>query len=137
MDKITRTDARKYIMTILYQAFLYSSNKQRCDIESVINQTLPMDNEFVRQIVYGVLEHKKELYTIANENLTTWNMSRLGLTDQAIMCMGIYELLYVETPSIISINEAVELAKEYSDDKVKDMINAVLDKIYRGKLDNE
>ena len=57
----------------------------------------------------------------------------MGNTDQAILRMGIYELLYTETPDIVAINEAVELAKSYSDDEVKGMINGVLDKIYHNK----
>ena len=47
--------------------------------------------------------------------------------------MGIYELVYTDTPEIVSINEAVELANIYSDEKVKNMINAVLDSIYHGE----
>ena len=61
-------------------------------------------------------------------------MSRLGLTDQAILCLGLYELLYTDTPDVVAINEAIELAKSYSDDKVKNMINGVLDKIYHEKI---
>ena len=47
--------------------------------------------------------------------------------------MGIYELLYTDTPDIICINESVELAKLFSDDAVKDVINGVLDRIYNEK----
>ena len=47
--------------------------------------------------------------------------------------MGIYELVYTDTPDIVCINEAVELAKTYSDDDVRKMINAVLDKVYHSK----
>ena len=43
--------------------------------------------------------------------------------------MGIYEIKYMDTPDLVSINEAVELAKKYSDDSVRKMINAVLDKL--------
>ena len=42
--------------------------------------------------------------------------------------MALYELIYTETPRIVVINEAIELAKKYSDDSVRKMINAVLDK---------
>ena len=51
--------------------------------------------------------------------------------------MGIYELLYTKTPSIVSINEAVELAKTYSDESVVKMINAVLDKVYHEMVEHE
>ena len=47
--------------------------------------------------------------------------------------MGIYEILYTSTPDIVCINEAILLAKEFSDDKVKNMINAILDGIMKDK----
>jgi N utilization substance protein B len=51
--------------------------------------------------------------------------------------MGIYELMYTSTPEVVVINEAIELAKAYSDDSVRKMINGVLDKIYHKKVNNE
>ena len=70
----------------------------------------------------------------ANKYLNDWSLDRLGYTDQAIIRMGIFELLYTKTPPIVVINEAVELAKLYSDDAVKGMINSVLDKIYHEEI---
>ena len=60
-------------------------------------------------------------------------MDRLNKVDQAILCIGIYELNYTETPNIVAINEAIELSKKYSDEKVTKMINAVLDEIHHNK----
>ena len=57
-------------------------------------------------------------------------MNRLNKVDQAILELGIYELMYTDTPSVVSINEAIELSKKYSDEKVTKMINGVLDKVY-------
>ena len=57
-------------------------------------------------------------------------MSRLNKVDQAILTLGIYELLYTDTPSVVAINEAIELSKLYSDEAVTKMINGVLDKVY-------
>ena len=51
--------------------------------------------------------------------------------------MGIYEIIWTDTPDVTCIDEAVELAKEYSDEKVCKMINGVLDKVYHGKGKNE
>ena len=47
--------------------------------------------------------------------------------------MGIYEIMNTDTPDITCIDEAVELSKEYSDEKVCKMINGVLDKVYNNK----
>ena len=128
---MNRAESRNIIMTILYQVFMYQTNNIDYNLDDVFKENLPIDNDFVKEMVNGVLSKKEELFKLANDNLKDWKMSRLGLTDQAILSLGIYELLYTDTPSIVAINEAVELAKKYSDDKVKNMINGVLDKIYR------
>ena len=134
---MNRTELRKIIMTILYQVFLYESSKIEYDLEEVIKENIEIDNEFVNEIVNGVLENRNDIDKIANKNLKDWTIDRLGKIDQAILRMGIYELVYTDTPEVVAINEAVELAKEYSDEKVKNMINAVLDKIYHGDNKDE
>lgn len=134
---MNRTELRKKIMTILYQIFLYDASKINYNVEEVIKESVEIENEFVNEIVNGVLDNKNDIDKIANKNLKEWTIDRLGKIDQAILRMGIYELVYTDTPEVVAINEAVELAKEYSDDKVKNMINAVLDKIYHGDNKDE
>jgi N utilization substance protein B len=51
--------------------------------------------------------------------------------------MGIYEIMWTDTPDVTCIDEAIELSKEYSDEKVCKMINGVLDKVYHGKGKND
>ncbi len=131
---MNRNESRVVIMTILYQIFMYQKNGIKYDTDEIIKENLEIDNEFVKKMSKGVLEKKEELFGIANNNLKDWKMDRLGLTDQAILSLGIYELLYTDTPDVVAINEAVELAKKYSDDKVKNMINGVLDKVYHEKI---
>lgn len=137
MEQINRSEARKIIMTILYQINVYEKSKMKFDTENVIKENLEIDNEFVKEIVYGVLTYKNDIDKLANEYLTNWTIDRLGNTDIAILRMGIYELMYTDTPSIVCINEAIELAKAYSDDDVVKMINAVLDKVYHEKVLHE
>ena len=137
MEQLNRSEARKIIMTILYQIVVYDKNKMIYEVEDVIKENLEIDNEFVKDIVYGVITYQNDLDKIANKYLNNWTIDRLGSTDIAILRMGIYELLYTDTPSIVSINEAVELAKIYSDESVAKMINAVLDKIYHEMVDHE
>lgn len=128
-----RSELRKKIMTILYQINVYDQNKIEYKVDEVINEVLEIDNEFVKDTVYGVITYKNELDSLANQYLDDWKITRLGNTDQSILRMGIYELLYTDTPDIVAINESVELAKLYSDDNVRKMINSVLDKIYHNK----
>ncbi len=137
MKQLTRSELRKNIMTILYQINLYDINKIDYNVEDVIKEVNPVDNEFVKDIVFGVITKKEELDSVANKYLNKWTIDRLGNTDQSILRLSIYELLYTNTPEIVVINEAVELAKNYSDDDVKKMINGVLDKVYHNKVDKD
>ena len=137
MKQLTRSELREKIMTILYQINVYSANKIEYNVEEIIKEVSPIDNEFVKDVVYGVITKKEEIDDIANTYLNKWTIDRLGNTDQSIIRMAIYELLYTNTPGIVVINEAVELAKSFSDDDVKNMINGILDKIYKDKVDNE
>ena len=124
-------------MTILYQAFLYDSNNIEYDVENIISEQLEESNKFVSELVNGVISKRDEIDEIANKYLEDWNISRLGFTDQAIIRMGIYEIMWTDTPDVTCIDEAVELSKEYSDEKVCKMINGVLDKVYHSKDNND
>lgn len=130
---MNRSEARGIIMTILYQVFMYEKSNIDYDLDEVFSENLKIDNSFVKEMVTGVLDKKNDIDNIANKYLNDWDIKRLSLPDQAILRMGIYELLYTDTPDIVAINEAVELSKKYSDDKVKNMINGVLDKVYHSK----
>ena len=133
MEQKTRSELRYNVMTILYQINVYEKNKIDYNVEDVIKEVVEIDNEFVKELVYGIITYKNEIDEIANKYLKDWTIDRLGNTDQAILRIGLYELLYTKTPEIVCINEAVELAKKYSDDDVRKMINGVLDKVYHNK----
>ncbi len=128
-----RSESRKKIMTILYQMNVYDKNKMSYNVDDVIKEVSEVDNEFIKEVVYGVITYKNDIDALANKYLNNWTIDRLGNTDRAILEIGIYELIYTQTPDIVCINEAIELAKLYSDDSVKNMINGVLDKIYHNK----
>lgn len=134
---MTRHELRYKAMTILYQAFLYDNNNISYDINSIIQEQVEDSNKFIDKLVNGVLSNIKEINEIANKYLEDWNISRLGFTDQAILRIAIYEIMWTDTPGVTCIDEAVELAKEYSDEKVCKMINGVLDKVYHSKDKND
>lgn len=126
---ITRSELREKIMTILYQIDLYKTNKIAYDIDSVIKENCEIENEFVKDMVYGITTSMNDIDEIANKYLNDWTIDRLDSMGRQILRMGIYELKYTDTPDLVATNEAIELAKKYSDDAVRKMINAVLDKL--------
>ena len=134
---MTRHELRYKTMTILYQAFLYENNNIEYSIDDIISEQLDGNDKFVSDLVNGVISKKIEIDELANKYLEDWDISRLGFTDQAIIRMGIYEIMWTDTPDVTCIDEAVELSKEYSDEKVCKMINGVLDKVYHSKDNND
>ncbi len=128
-----RSVLREKIMIILYQLDIAQTQKMDIDIDKVIKENTPVDNEFVKQIVYGVVTYKDIIDKKANKYMNEWSIDRIDKTGAAIMRMGIYELMYTDTPDVVVINEAIELAKKYSDDSVRKIINAVLDKLLKDK----
>lgn len=126
---INRSQSREIIMTILYQISLFKQNNTPYEIDDVIENNLEVDNEFVKEVVFGVITHEENISNVANKYLKDWSIERLGKTGAAILKIALYEIKYLDTPPIVAINEAIELAKKFTDDNVRKMINAVLDKV--------
>ena len=127
---LSRNDSRMLAMTILYQIELCKKKKIDYAKEELLKEYEEVMNDFTISLIDGVLSHEEEIINLANKYLNNWNINRLGLTDAAIIKIAIYELLYTDTPKKVVIDEAIELSKDYSDEKVVGMINGVLDKIY-------
>lgn len=125
----TRSELRNIAMTILYQIEIYNKNSISYDVEEIINENLEIDNDFVKELVYGVITHKNDIDKLANKYLDEWKIDRFDTTGASVLRIGVYELKYSDTPKIVVINEAIELSKKYSDENVTKMINAVLDRI--------
>ena len=127
----TRSELREIIMVILYQIDIAKHGKVDYNVEDIISSNLDIDNEFVRDVVYGVITYEDEIIKLANKYMIDWTIDRIDKTGAAILKMAIYELKYTDTPHIVVINEAVELAKKYSDDAVRKIINASLDRMIK------
>ena len=127
----SRSELREKAMIILYQIGICKDQKMDFDIEKIIKDNLDIDNEFVKDIVFGVTTYKDELDNIANKYMNNWTIERLDKTGAAILEIALYELKYTDTPEVVVINEAIELSKKYSDDSVRKIINAVLDKVIK------
>lgn len=125
-----RSELREVIMKVIYQINLLDEANLDYDVEKLIKEQLEIQNEFVDSSVDGIIKNKNKIYELANKYLNDWTMDRLNKVDQAIISLGIYELMYTDVPSVVAINEAIELSKKYSDEAVTKMINGVLDKVY-------
>lgn len=132
----TRRESREIIMIALYQKYICDSNKIPYDIDNIIKSLIEEPNEFVSDSVHNIIEKTNIIDELINKYLNNWTIDRLGKTDQAILRLATYEILYTDTPGVVVIDEAIELSKQYSDDKVKNIINAVLDNILKNEVRN-
>ena len=133
----TRSELRLIAVQILYQTYVLDSIKTKYLIEDILKDFDEEKDSFAAELINGVLKNEKDITKLANKHLENWTLDRLSLVDKAILSVAIYELLYTEVPHIVAINEAVELAKQFSDEKVIAMINASLDSILHKEIENE
>ncbi len=132
-----RSELREISMKVLYQVYILEKANLDYDIDSLIKEQMDIENDFVKDTVSGVIKNQERIDTLANKYLESWDINRLNKVDKAIFSIGIYELMYTDIPSVVAINEAIELAHKYSDDAVVKMLNAVLDKIYHSEDHHE
>lgn len=117
---MNRHTARETAFTLLFQVDIN-------DEDPANNEEL---NEYTKRIISGVIENKDEIDKIIKENLVNWTYDRVGLVEKTILRISTYEIMFLtDIPEGVSINEAVELAHKYGDDKSSKFINGVLSKI--------
>ncbi len=134
---MNRSKLREIIVTILYQIYIYDSKKISYKIDDVIKENLDVSNDFVNSAVFYIIDNQKSISDLANKYMDSWNIDRLSKVDKAIISLAIYELISSDTPNVVAINEAIELSKKYSDEKVTKLINGVLDKILHEEVKHE
>ena len=126
-----RTIARECCLKILYQAEILKDDSK--DIIVNFWKDNSEDEEvrkFANKLVKGVLEKYKELDKTVLKHTKNWDLSRMAILDRNILRMGAYELLYLsDIPPKVSINEAVNLAKKYSQEDSGKFVNGILDHI--------
>ena len=134
-----RTKSREFALQVLYQmdithdvcsSALDSFWQSHAD-EEILEEL----KDFTAELVQGVTENLKLIDQKISQYATNWQLERMAVVDRNILRMSCFELLFrQDIPPKVSINEAVELAKKYSDPEAGKFVNAILDKI---KLEKE
>ena len=88
------------------------------------------ENEYIKTVFFGIIEKADELDAYIEKYAKGRKLSRIAKVAKSIMRIAIYEMLYIDSiPSSVSINEAVELIKEYDDEKTKGFVNGILNAV--------
>jgi len=86
--------------------------------------------EFAEPLIRGTLEHRLEADELIKKHAKNWELHRIAAVDRNILRLAIYEMLHREDiPPVVSINEAVDIAKKFSTEDSGKFVNGILDKI--------
>ena len=133
---MTRSQAREHIFKLLYEM---QFKQEETDVEEVVFtylENFPEENvsdndkAFILSEVKGVCQTKESLDEEIAGAVKGWSQGRISKVDLAILRLAVYEIRCVpEIPVSVSINEAVELAKKYSQSAARSFINGILGSI--------
>lgn len=121
---MNRHELRTKIVTALYQHLLLKK-----DIESVFLDNFEDSNEFVDKIKNDLINNEKTYIDEISKHLNKWSFDRLSYVDQAILLESTSEYKLGLNNKNIIIDEAIRIAKEYSDEDSYKYINGVLDNL--------
>ena len=126
-----RTQAREYALQLLYQIDLTGGNLEEVFKDFWQSNPSSADiREFSERVTRGALAHKKEIDETIIRYTENWNLDRMAVVDRNVLRLATFELLYAEDiPPKVTINEAVNMAKKYSQVESGKFVNGVLDKI--------
>lgn len=126
-----RRKARELALQILYQIETRkTSTEEALDVIFSRYRFKPKVREFAETLVRGSHHFILPLNSLIKKYAKNWTLDRMAIVDRNILRLAIYELLFLENvPPIVSINEAVEIAKRYGTDDSGKFVNGILDKI--------
>lgn len=127
-----RRQSRELAVQFLYQINITGNDNWQKSLDGFWNeQCVEADvKEFSNRIINKVIEQKKEIDKLIVSYTTNWDISRIAVVDRNVLRVAISELLYMDDiPPIVSINEAVDIAKKYGTSESGKFVNGILDKI--------
>ena len=127
---MVRREAREVLFTLVFE-YSYKPQLDYAQVYALaISERGIEDDEYLKKGFEGVITNLEVIDQKIGENLNGWNVSRLAKPTLAILRVCVYEMLYCDDiPFNVSINEAIELAKKYDDDKAPKFINGVLNSV--------
>ncbi|WP_066873038.1 transcription antitermination factor NusB [Clostridium mediterraneense] len=135
---MNRKKSREYLMQLVYQMQISKESAGEVYDSFMENEEISKDGidlTYIKSCLIGIMTNKDILDAKISENLVNWKINRISKVNLSILRVAVYELIYKEDiPAKVAINEAIELCKEFSDEKSVSFVNGVLDKIYKKSL---
>jgi N utilization substance protein B len=126
----TRRKAREWAVQFLFQREFNTGPLEEDLQDFWADKENDSARRFAEELIRGVLGHMGELDKAIQSCAENWNLARIGKVERNILRLAIYEMLYREDiPPVVSINEAVDISKEMSDDAAGRFVNGILDRV--------
>lgn len=126
-----RKMARAHAMKLIYEWEMGGDGGEETRINLLGVEPGERESQFMNRMFEGVVVNEEKLDADIAAHLRGWTIERISKVDLAILRLAAYELMLGELPAGIIINEAVELANQYSSDKAGSFINGVLGSLAR------
>lgn len=122
-----RRDAREIVFRLTYEMVMTGeyNEKTREDLLGEVNADCESTG-YIDSVISGIREHRETIESVIKKYSVGYEFDRIYKTDLAVLYLACYELMYTETPHAVVVNEAVEIAKKYSDVKSHAFINGIL-----------
>lgn len=121
-----RREAREKALQALFQIDM-SDIPPEDALRNVVSEG--QSDEFLRDLIVGTAANLNQIDQEISSHLEKWSIDRLGKVDLSVLRIGTYELKFTEVPPNVAINEAIEVAKTYGDEKSGQFVNGILSKI--------
>ena len=132
---MNRVKSREYLLQLAYQMEITSETALETFNSFMENEDISKDDldlAYIKSGLLGIEENKEKLDSLIESQLVKWKLNRISKVNLSILRISTYEILFAEdVPGKVSINEAIELCKKYSDNKSVSFINGVLDKAFK------
>ncbi|SEP72995.1 transcription antitermination factor NusB [Piscibacillus halophilus] len=120
-----RRQARERAVQALYQIDI-NKNVSYQNMTESLQEDL---NGYSKKLINGVMSHLSEIDQEISDKLEHWSFNRIATVEKTVLRIAVYEMLYEDSvPKEVSVNEAVELAKRFNEEKSGKFINGVLSK---------
>ena len=128
-----RRKARELALQMLYQHDV-SGNATDAIVTTFedLQKSKPNTREFAEKIFRGTVDNLTRIDDMIQQQADNWRLSRMAVVDRNIIRMSVYEFLHeTDTPKLVIIDEAIEIAKKFGTQKSSQFINGILDGILK------
>ena len=131
---MNRSAIRENAFKLIYSLEIQKTEnlEEQIDLFFESNNIEEQAQKDIKNVILGIYENSESIEKDIEENLKEeWKINRISKMDLSILKLAIYEIKHNEIPYKVAINEAVELAKKYGEDKSKNFVNGILASIVK------